>query len=53
MGQAIEPNPKSFVITVVQNPDKAGLLRPLLSSHVVAIQGDVSDIDSFPVAFRV
>jgi hypothetical protein len=44
-------DPKNFIIALVRNPEKADLLKPLLGSKIVSLQGDISDIDSFPVCF--
>lgn len=41
-------DPKNFIIALVRNPEKADLLKPLLGSKIVSLQGDISDIDSFP-----
>ena len=49
----LSQDPKNFIIAAVRNPDTATLLKPLLSSRVVSIQGDVADIDSFPVGFAI
>jgi len=38
----------NFVIAVVRNQGKAGLLKPLLGDRVAIVEGDVSDVDSFP-----
>ena len=43
---------KNFIVAVVRNPARADLLKPLLGSGVVVVQGDVEDIDSFPVPFE-
>ena len=40
---------KNFIIALVRNPEKADLLQPFLGSRVVAIEGDVTNVDSFPV----
>jgi hypothetical protein len=45
----LSQDPKSFIIAVVRNPDKAELLQPLLGTGVVAVEGDIADIDSFQV----
>lgn len=34
---------------LVRNPDNAERLKPLLGPQVVAVKGDVSEFDSFPV----
>jgi hypothetical protein len=44
-------DPNNFIIALVRNPEKADLLKPLLGSKIVSLQGDISDIDSFPVCF--
>jgi hypothetical protein len=43
----------NFVIAVVRNQSKAGLLNPLLGDRVAIVEGDVSDVDSFPVSFKI
>jgi len=48
----LSQDPKNFIIAAVRNPDNATLLKPLLSSRVVSIQGDVADIDSFPAVVK-
>lgn len=48
----LSQDPNNFVVAVVRNPDKADLLAPLLGPRVVSVQGDVADIDSFPVGFK-
>jgi hypothetical protein len=45
----LSQDPKNFIIALVRNPEKADLLRPFLGSRVVAIEGDVANVDSFPV----
>jgi hypothetical protein len=45
----LNQDPKNFIIALVRNPEKADLLRPFLGSGVVAIEGDVTNVDSFPV----
>jgi uncharacterized protein YbjT (DUF2867 family) len=45
----LSQDPKNFIIALVRNPEKADLLRPFLRPGVVAIEGDVSNVDSFPV----
>lgn len=46
----LSQDPTNFIIAVVRNPDKIELLRPFLGREtVIAVKGDVSDIQSFPV----
>lgn len=47
----LSQDPQNFIIAIVRNPSKADLLTPLLGSRVITIQGDVADINSFPVRF--
>ncbi|KAF2167138.1 hypothetical protein M409DRAFT_22569 [Zasmidium cellare ATCC 36951] len=37
----------TLIVAIVRDPNKASSLQPLLSSSVVAVQGDLSDIESF------
>jgi uncharacterized protein YbjT (DUF2867 family) len=42
----------NFIIALVRNPEKADLLRPFLGPGVVAIKGDVANVNSFPVSLK-
>ena len=43
----------NFIFAVVRNPGNAGLLKPLLGVRGAIVEGDVTDIDSFPVSFKI
>ncbi|KAF2663859.1 NAD(P)-binding protein [Microthyrium microscopicum] len=44
----LSANSENFIIALARNPDTAEKLKPLLGPKVVAVKGDVSDLDSFP-----
>ncbi|RFU25163.1 hypothetical protein B7463_g11177, partial [Scytalidium lignicola] len=41
-------DPNNFIIAVVRSPSKAVQLKDLLGPNIVCVQGDVTDVDSFP-----
>jgi len=44
----LRQDPRNFIIAVVRDPESA-TLKPLLGPKVVAVKGDLTDLDSFPV----
>ncbi|KAH8691239.1 hypothetical protein BGW36DRAFT_410970 [Talaromyces proteolyticus] len=44
----LSQSPDILIITVVRNPNKSDGLKQYLGDKVVAIQGDMAEVDSFP-----
>lgn len=42
-------SPDILIIAVIRNPENPGDLKQYLGDKVVAIQGDMTEVDSFPV----
>jgi hypothetical protein len=45
----LSQDPQNFIIAVVREPGTAELLKPLLGPNVVAVKGNISDLNSFSV----